>query len=128
MKKLILLFLFCVSSFAFSQEMKRENINGKIIVEGIDIEGKIGQNVSAASAGQVVYVGNSLKWYGNLVIIKHSEQFLSAYAHNQKLYVQEGQTVNASQRIASLGKDNMQRDALHFHECSYTNHTKRKWR
>ena len=82
--------------------------------QGIDIQGKIGQNVSAASAGQVVYVGNSLKGYGNLVIIKHSEQFLSAYAHNQKLYVQEGQTVNASQRIASLGKDNMQRDALHF--------------
>ncbi|MFT7528193.1 MAG: lipoprotein NlpD [Arenicella sp.] len=82
--------------------------------QGIDIQGKIGQNVSAASAGQVVYVGNGLKGYGNLVIIKHSEQFLSAYAHNQKLYVQEGQAVNTSQRIASLGRDNMRRDALHF--------------
>lgn len=82
--------------------------------QGIDIQGKIGQNVLAASAGEVVYVGNGLKGYGNLIIIKHSEQFLSAYAHNQKLYVQEGQAVNASHRIASLGKDNMQRDALHF--------------
>jgi lipoprotein NlpD len=82
--------------------------------QGIDIQGQIGQSVSAASAGQVVYVGNGLKGYGNLIIIKHSEKFLSAYAHNQKLYVKEGQAVNASQRIASLGKDNMQRSALHF--------------
>jgi lipoprotein NlpD len=82
--------------------------------QGIDIQGKIGQSVSAASAGQVVYVGNGLRGYGNLIIIKHSEQFLSAYAHNQKIYVKEGEAVDASQRIASLGKDNMQRNALHF--------------
>ena len=82
--------------------------------QGIDIQGRIGQTVSAASAGHVVYVGNGLKGYGNLVIIKHSDQFLSAYAHNQRLYVQEGQAVNASQTIASLGKDNRQRNALHF--------------
>jgi lipoprotein NlpD len=82
--------------------------------QGIDIQGQIGQSVSAASAGQVVYVGNGLRGYGNLIIIKHSEQFLSAYAHNQKLYVKEGQALGAGQRIASLGKDNMQRNALHF--------------
>lgn len=82
--------------------------------QGIDIQGEIGQGVLAAGAGQVVYVGNGLKGYGNLVIIKHNDQFLSAYAHNQQLFVQEGQGIETSQRIASLGKDNKQRSALHF--------------
>lgn len=82
--------------------------------QGIDIQGQTGQAVLAAGAGQVVYVGNGLKGYGNLAIIKHNEQFLSAYAHNKQLFVREGQSVASGQRIASLGKDNKQRNALHF--------------
>lgn len=82
--------------------------------QGIDIEGKSGQPVVASSAGEVVYVGNGLKGYGNLVIIKHSEKYLSAYAHNQETFVHEGQKVAASYRIANLGKNKQQRNALHF--------------
>jgi len=82
--------------------------------QGIDIEGQSGQPVVASSAGEVVYVGNGLKGYGNLVIIKHSEKYLSAYAHNQETFVQEGQTVAANFRIASMGKNKQQRNALHF--------------
>jgi len=82
--------------------------------QGIDIGGKRGQAVLASSSGEVVYVGNGLKGYGNLVIIKHSEQYLSAYAHNLETFVQEGQAVNARHRIASLGRNKQKRDALHF--------------
>jgi lipoprotein NlpD len=82
--------------------------------QGIDIAGKLGQAVVATSAGEVVYVGNGLKGYGNLVIIKHNEKYLSAYAHNQETFVREGQNVAVNYRIASLGKNRQQRDALHF--------------
>ena len=82
--------------------------------QGIDIGGESGQAVLASSAGEVVYVGNGLKGYGNLVIIKHSEHFLSAYARNRETFVQEGQKVNAGYRIATLGTDKLQRNALHF--------------
>jgi lipoprotein NlpD len=82
--------------------------------QGIDIQGRLGQPVLATDGGEVVYVGNGLKGYGNLVIIKHDEEFLSAYAHNQETFVQEGQTVEADQRIASLGRNNAGVVALHF--------------
>jgi len=82
--------------------------------QGIDIEGLLGQPVVATGAGEVVYVGNGLKGYGNLVIIKHSEKYLSAYAYNQETFVHEGQKVFASYRIANLGKNKQQRNALHF--------------
>jgi len=82
--------------------------------QGINIQGKLGQPVLAAGGGEVVYVGNGLKGYGNLVIIKHNEEFLSAYAHNQETFVAEGQRVAQGFRIAILGKDNQRRDALHF--------------
>ncbi|MEM7359558.1 MAG: peptidoglycan DD-metalloendopeptidase family protein [Pseudomonadota bacterium] len=96
--------------------------NGKVISsfarnvgrQGIDIQGKAGEAVLAAGAGEVVYVGNGLKGYGNLVIIKHDEEFLSAYAHNQETFVQEGQRVAARVRIASIGRNKQQREALHF--------------
>ncbi len=82
--------------------------------KGIDIGGKIGQPVLAASAGKVVYSGNGLASYGNLIIIKHSEQFISAYAHNKKLFVKEGGDVKRGEKIAELGKTGTSEAKLHF--------------
>jgi len=82
--------------------------------KGIDIGGKIGQPVLAASSGKVVYSGNGLASYGNLIIIKHSEQFLSAYAHNKKLFVKEGGEVKRGEKIAELGKTGTSEAKLHF--------------
>jgi len=82
--------------------------------QGIDIQSTKGRAVVASSAGEVVYVGNSLKGYGNLVIVKHSDEFLSAYAHNQKVIVKEGQLVASKQRIGSVGINNRREAALHF--------------
>lgn len=82
--------------------------------KGIDIGGKLGQPVVAAGAGSVVYAGTGLRGYGNLVIIKHSETFLSAYAHNNRLLVKEGQGVKAGQQIAELGSSGTDREKLHF--------------
>ena len=88
---------------------KREN-NAK----GIDIAGREGKQISAASAGKVVYSGNGLISYGNLVIIKHSRSYLSAYAHNKNLLVKEGEMVKAGQKIAELGKTGTEKPKLHF--------------
>lgn len=82
--------------------------------QGIDILAKPGQSVVAASAGEVVYVGNGLKGYGNLIIIKHNEQYLSAYAHNHKIFVKEGQVLRKQQSIASVGRNREGKTALHF--------------
>ena len=82
--------------------------------KGIDIAGKIGQPVLAASSGKVVYSGNGLAGYGNLIIVKHSEQFLSAYAHNKKLFVKEGGEVKRGEKIAELGKSGTTEVKLHF--------------
>lgn len=82
--------------------------------QGISIQGDDGSPVFAAKAGEVVYVGNALKGYGNLIIIKHDERFLSAYAHNLKTFVVEGEVLSARHRIGSVGKDNKRRSALHF--------------
>jgi lipoprotein NlpD len=82
--------------------------------QGIDILGSQGQAVAASAAGEVVYVGSSLKGYGNLVIIKHNDNFLSAYAHNQKIVVSEGQQITSRQVIGSVGINNRRESALHF--------------
>ena len=82
--------------------------------KGIDIEGKLGESVIAAAAGQIVYAGSGLRGYGNLLIIKHNENFLSAYAHNNKLLVSEGNFVKAGQRIADMGLSGTDRVKLHF--------------
>ena len=82
--------------------------------KGIDIAGKSGQKVGAAANGKVVYSGNGLPRYGNLIIIKHNDAYLSAYAHNKNLLVREGQHVKAGQKIALLGRTGTQRDQLHF--------------
>ena len=71
--------------------------------QGITVSGKQGQTIVAAHAGEVVYVGNGLKGYGNLVILKHDQDFLSAYAHNLETFVTEGQQLKAGQRLATMG-------------------------
>jgi len=82
--------------------------------KGIGISGEIGQKVVAAAGGEVVYSGNGFLGYGKLIIIKHSEIYLSAYAHNNKLIVNEGDKVKAGQQIATMGLDSKGAPALHF--------------
>lgn len=81
---------------------------------GIDIVAEIGTPISAASSGKVVYAGNGLRGYGNLLIIKHNDSFFSAYAHNRKLLVSEGSQVKTGQKIAELGSTGTDRAKLHF--------------
>lgn len=82
--------------------------------KGIDIAGQRGQPVQAARSGRVVYAGSGMAGYGRLLIIKHDETFLSAYAHNDSLLVKEGDEVKAGQKIATLGDSGAQRLMLHF--------------
>ena len=72
--------------------------------QGLDLAGERGSPVLAAAGGRVVYAGSGLVQYGRLIIIKHDEKFLSAYAHNQKLHVKEGESVKLGQRIADMGR------------------------
>jgi lipoprotein NlpD len=82
--------------------------------KGIDIGGKAGQPVVATAAGQVVYSGSGLIGYGELIIIKHSDRMLSAYAHNSKRMVAEGQQVTAGSQIAEMGTNDRNQAVLHF--------------
>ena len=82
--------------------------------KGIDIAGDLGQPVFAASDGSVVYAGSGLRGYGELVIIKHSDTYVSAYGHNRRLLVREGQQVKAGQTIAEMGSTGTDRVKLHF--------------
>jgi lipoprotein NlpD len=82
--------------------------------KGIDIGGKEGQAVKASATGEVVYSGSGLIGYGELIIIKHSESLLSAYAHNRKRLVTEGQKVAGGERIAEMGTNDRNQAMLHF--------------
>jgi lipoprotein NlpD len=82
--------------------------------KGLDIEGKVGQSILAAANGKVVYSGDGLIGYGNLVIIKHDDTYLSAYGHNRRLLVQEGNEVKQGQKIAEMGDSGKQGVILHF--------------
>jgi lipoprotein NlpD len=82
--------------------------------KGIDIAGNEGEPVLAAADGEVVYVGSALRGYGNLVIVKHNEEFISAYAHNRQILVKQGQGVKRGQRIAEIGRTDADRTKLHF--------------
>lgn len=82
--------------------------------KGVDIAGTLGEPVVAAAPGVVVYAGNGLRGYGNLLIIKHSERYLSAYAHNKKLLVSEQGVVKAGQQIAEIGSSGTDKSKLHF--------------
>ena len=81
---------------------------------GISIKGASGQPIRAAATGKVVYSGNALKGYGNLVIIKHGDDYLSAYAHNKDIFVREGEHVAGGQKIAAMGQSDSERVALYF--------------
>jgi lipoprotein NlpD len=82
--------------------------------KGVGIGGKLGDPVLAAGDGRVVYAGAGLRGYGNLVILKHNNTYLSAYAHNQTLLVKEDQTVRKGQKIAEMGNSDADRTKLHF--------------
>ena len=96
-------------------------IKGKVLKKfsltrnkGIDIAGKPGQLVKAAEAGKVVYCGQGLIGFGNLIIIKHNDDYLSAYANNSSLLVNEGQNIKKGQIIAKVGNVGIKRTSLHF--------------
>ncbi len=82
--------------------------------QGLDIAGRAGDPVRAAAAGEVVYSGNGLIGYGELIIVKHNANYLSAYGHNSKRLVKEGDRVKAGQEIAEMGATSASRDELHF--------------
>ena len=95
---------------------------GKVVVgfsetanlKGIDIAGASGEPVIASAGGKVVYVGNGLRGYGKLVIVKHNKTWLSAYAHNREILVKEGQQVTKGQKIAEMGNTDADTVKLHF--------------
>lgn len=96
-------------------------VNGPVIAnfdeprsKGLDFGGKVGDPVYAAADGRVVYVGNDLRGFGNLVIIKHNDTYLTAYAHNQTLLVKDEQVVRKGQRIAEMGSTDADQVKLHF--------------
>ncbi|MCX7219740.1 MAG: peptidoglycan DD-metalloendopeptidase family protein [Burkholderiales bacterium] len=96
-------------------------VEGKVIAsfddvknKGLDIGGKLGQDVLAAAAGKVMYEGSGIRGYGNLVIIKHSSTLLSAYAHNKTNLVKEGQVISRGQKIAEMGNSDSDAVKLHF--------------
>ena len=82
--------------------------------KGLDIAGKAGDAVIASADGRVVYAGAGLRGYGNLIILKHNNTFLTAYAHNQTLLVKEDQSVKKGQKIAEMGNSDADRVKLHF--------------
>ncbi|RQH04492.1 peptidoglycan DD-metalloendopeptidase family protein [Paraburkholderia dinghuensis] len=82
--------------------------------KGIDIGGTVGEPVRAAANGRVVYAGNGLRGYGNLIIVKSDASFLTAYAHNRDLKVKEGDSVTKGQQIAEMGNSDSDRVKLHF--------------
>ncbi|NHO68299.1 peptidoglycan DD-metalloendopeptidase family protein [Aestuariicella hydrocarbonica] len=88
--------------------------SSKSLNKGVDIEGRLGESVVAAASGMVVYAGSGIRGYGNLVIVKHNEAYLSAYAHNSKLLVKEQGFVKAGQKIAEIGNSGTDRSKLHF--------------
>ncbi len=96
--------------------------NGRILArfmhngpnKGLDIAGQRGETIRAAAAGRVVYQGSGLRGYGQLIIIKHNRNFLSAYAHTDRAYVEEGDVIKRGQKIAAMGSSGTDRVKLHF--------------
>jgi lipoprotein NlpD len=82
--------------------------------KGIDIAGQFGEPIYAAASGRIVYAGNGLRGYGNLIIIKHNSEYLSAYAYNSILFVHEGEWVKSGHKIAEMGASSSDRAMLHF--------------
>ena len=93
---------------------RRYSSKSSALHKGLDIRGKRGQSVYAANTGVVVYAGAGLPAYGKLLIVKHNEIYLSAYAHNSQLLVNEGDKVKVGQQIAEMGKSGTTHEHLHF--------------
>jgi lipoprotein NlpD len=94
--------------------IKRFALKGATPSKGIDISGTMGTPIRAASGGKVVYSGAGLRGYGQLIIIKHNDAYLSAYAHNRRLLVREGESINKGQVIAEMGQTDSDTVKLHF--------------
>jgi lipoprotein NlpD len=91
-----------------------KNFDENGAVKGLDIGGSRGQPVQAAADGRVVYQGSGLRGYGQLIILKHNDEFLSAYAHNDRIYLKEGDAVKRGQKIAAMGNSGTDQVMLHF--------------
>lgn len=95
-------------------------VDGKLLAgfddknKGFDIAGRMGQDIFAAGAGKVMYAGSGIRGYGNLVIVKHNNSLLSAYAHNKTILVKEGQSITKGQKIAEMGNSDSDGVKLHF--------------
>ncbi|MDR1648235.1 MAG: peptidoglycan DD-metalloendopeptidase family protein [Zoogloeaceae bacterium] len=98
----------------WSWPAKGKTIGSFAQTKGIDIAGQAGDPVAAAADGKVVYAGSGLRGYGQLIIIKHNETYLTAYAHNRKILVKEGQSVKRGARIAEMGNTDSDAVKLHF--------------
>lgn len=99
----------------FAWPAKGKVINGfSQTNKGINIIGQLGEPVYASEAGKVVYCGDGLRSYGNLIILKHNSEYLSAYAYNQAIFVREGEWVQKGQKLAEMGSDRLGRAILHF--------------
>lgn len=109
----------------FSQKIRKWQwpAKGKVIAtfstavngnKGIDIAGRRGDRIKAAADGKIVYAGNALRGYGKLIIVKHNDDYLSAYAHNDQILVKEQQSVKAGDIIAKMGNTDAERTMLHF--------------
>ena len=97
-----------------ARELKNQRVAQLESLLDILLAGKRGQPVYAAGAGKVVYVGNQLRGYGNLIMIKHGEDYITAYAHNDTMLVNNGQNVKAGQKIATMGSTGTDTVKLHF--------------
>lgn len=98
----------------YQGEMLAHFGDGNGMGKGVLIEGIVGDPVLAAAPGKVVYAGSGLVGYGRIIIVKHSEKFLSAYGHNSQLFVREGEQVRQGDRIAAMGRGPGNRPLLHF--------------
>ncbi len=102
------------SSLAWAWPTDRLAAPQPVASGGIILQGRVGQDIRAASAGRVVYTGTGIRGYGNLIIIKHGENLLSAYAHNRDALVRDGQEVSLGQLIGHMGEGAPQKPALYF--------------
>ena len=106
-------------SWPASGKLIRTYSSSKSGQQGVNIAGSLGRNIIASENGRVVYSGNGLRGYGNLIIIKHNDDYLSAYAYNQKLLVKEKQWVKAGQKIATMGNSGPNSGAELYFEIRY---------
>ena len=93
--------------------VKQYSLQNKLS-KGIDIAARTGTAIKSSRSGKIVYAGSALKGYGNLIIVRHDDVYLSAYAHNRVLLVKEGTIVKQGQKIAELGSSGTQSPKLHF--------------